>query len=259
MYISKNPFEVERLRAKLADEVNYSELAKTYSSGYSEIKDQNTSRLWDSLNKDNHTLMEEKNPMLRERLKSVANMINGDNINILNIGFGSGNLEKIYFSTKKNFSWNGIDISRESVIRALKKYPKGKFEIGNITNIKNKDNQFDYVIVLEVLEHIRPRFTLKALGEILRVLKPEGKLIFSVPLNEKLEEMISKGENPNAHVRVYTRSLIKAELSIAGFKILKEKILFAFNKYYKIKTFLSKYVIQGIRHPNNIIILAQKN
>jgi len=258
MYIPNNPFEVERLRAKLAKELNYSELAKTYSSRYQEIKDQNTPRLWDLLNKNNCTLMEENNAMLRDRLKSVAKMINGDNLNILNIGFGSGNLEKIYFAKKKNFNWRAIDISQHSVKRALKKYPKGKFEIGDITNIKNKDNQFDYVAALEVLEHIRPFFTFKALGEINRVLKKEGKLIISVPLNEGLEVMISKGKNPNAHVRIYTPSLIKAELSIAGFKILKEQMLFAFSKFYKIKTFISKYLIHGIRHPNNIIILAQK-
>lgn len=258
MYIPNNPFEVENLRAKLADGLKFSELLMTYSLNYPEIEDRNSSKLWDLLNKDNCTLIEEKNPMLKHRLKSVVNLINGYNLKILNIGFGSGNLEKIYFAMKKKFKWHGIDISRESVKRASKKYPKGKFEVGNITNIKIKDNQFDYVIALEVLEHIRPAFTFNALKEINRVLKPDGKVIVSVPLNEGLEEMVAKGENPNVHVRIYTPSLIKTELSIAGFKILKERILFAFSKFYKIKTFLSKYVIKGIRHPNNIIILAQK-
>lgn len=258
MRVSKNPFEVERSRAKLAKKLKFSELLRTYSSGYSEIRDKNTSELWDLLNRANCTLAEDKNPMLKDRLRLTANMINGDNLKILNIGFGSGNLEKIYFARKKNFNWCGIDISRESVKKALKKYPNGKFEVGNIKDINSKNSSFDYVVALEVLEHIRPVYTFKALGEINRVLKPEGKIIISVPLNEGLEVMISKGDNPNAHVRIYTPSLIKAELSIAGFKILKEQVLFAFSKFYKIKTFISKYLIRGIRHPNNIIILAQK-
>lgn len=254
-----DPFEIERIRKKLADESNFLKLRRMYSQNYPEIKDQNTNRLWNLLNKDNMTLREDKNPMLRDRLKSVVGMIKGDNVKILNIGFGSGNLEKNYFSRKKDFEWYGIDISRESVKRVFKKYPKGKFEIGNITNIKSKDNQFDFVIALEVLEHVRPVFTFEALKEIKRVLKPEGKAIVSVPLNEGLEEMISRGENPNAHVRVYTLSLIRAELYIAGFKIIKEKTLYAFSKFYNIKTAITKYIFPGIRKPNNIIIVTQKH
>lgn len=258
MHVYRNPFEIERLRSKLADELKFSELVKTYSPSYPEIEDQNTSKLWDLLNKNNSSLAEDVNPMLKDRLQSVVNMIMGDHLKILNIGFGSGNLEKIYFGIKKNFNWLGIDISRESVKQVIRKYQKGKFEIGSVTDIKTKNNQFDYVIALEVLEHIRPAFTFKALKEIKRVLKPDGKVIVSVPLNEGLEEMVSKGENPNAHVRVYTPGLIMAELCISGFKFLKEKKLFAFNKFYKIKTLISRYIFPIIRQPNDIIILAQK-
>jgi len=79
-----------------------------------------------------------------------------------------------------------------------------------------------------------------------------------VPLNEGLEAMISKGKNPNAHVRIYTPELIKAELEINGFKILKVKKLFAFHNLYKLKTFIAKYLLRKKSHYNNIIIFAQK-
>ena len=78
-----------------------------------------------------------------------------------------------------------------------------------------------------------------------------------MPLNEGLEEMIKQGKNPNAHVRIYTPDLIRAEIEIAGFKILKQKLLFAFNKYYLLKSFLVKF-LPGFRQPNGIIIIAQK-
>jgi len=253
-----NPFKVEHLRGLLASESKFSELFSTYSLRYPEIKDQNMPKFWDGLNINNDTLIEKNNPMLKERLKIVVNMIKEDNINILNVGFGSANLEKNFFSQKKTFNWYGIDISRFSVKSASKKYPRGNFEVGNANSIKSKDNYFNYVVGLEVLEHIRPSLTFKALGEMYRVLKRGGKLIISVPLNEQLEEMVSINKNPNAHVRVYSPSLIKAELKIAGFKILREKRLFAFHDFYKIKTFIAKYFLVWKFKPNNIIILAQK-
>src|SRR3989338_7310463 len=106
--------------------------------------------------------MEENNAMLRDRLKSVAKMINGDNLNILNIGFGSGNLEKIYFAKKKNFNWRAIDISQHSVKRALKKYPKEKLEKGNIKNIKNKENKL-MIFVLSPIANFPFGYFFKAL------------------------------------------------------------------------------------------------
>lgn len=204
------------------------------------------------------TLREDKNPMLKDRLRTVVKMIEGDNLSILNVGFGSANLENIFFSQKKTFNWYGIDISRFSVKNASKKYPQGNFEVGNINSIKSKDNYFNYVVGLEILEHIKPSFTFKALGEMHRVLKRGGKLIISVPLNEKLEEMVSRNKNPNAHVRVYSPSLVKAELKISGFKILRDKRLFAFHNYYTIKTFIAKHLLPWKFKPNNIIVLAQK-
>jgi len=253
-----NPFEVERLRGMLASESKFSELSRTYSSYYPEIKDKNLPKLWDILNKESEILTEKDNPMLNERLKIVADIIKGDNLIILNVGFGSANLEKIFFNQKKNFEWYGIDISRLSVINASKKYPQGSFNVGNVNSINFKDNYFNYVIGLEILEHIKPSGTFKALAEIYRVLKVGGKLIISVPLNEGLEEMISRGQNPNAHVRIYTSCLIKAELKIAGFKILQEKKFFAFHNLYKIKTFFAKFLLSWKFKPNDIIIVAQK-
>ncbi len=252
-----DPFKVEKIRAELAAQLRFSELFKTYSESYPEIKDFNTSKLWDKLNFQK-LISRENNPMMRDRVDTVASLIKGNNIKVLNIGFGSAILEQIIFENLGNFKWYGIDISPRSVRDACKKYSQGIFKIGIITNIKHKPSYFDYVVILEVLEHIRPSQTFKALKEIYRVLKRGGKAIVSVPLNEKLKEMVAKGENPNAHVRTYTHNLIKAELRIAGFKILKEKTLFAFNKNYKIKTIIAKYIFHGIREPNNIIVLAQK-
>lgn len=253
------PFKIEQIRAELASSKNFKELLKTYSKPYPEIKDLNTPKLWDGLNVPKDTVRT-NNPMESNRLKIVAGLIKGLDLSVFNIGFGSASLEKEYF--KKNGSliskWHGIDISPASVKKAKKEFPHGVFKLGNISRLNYPDNTFDYAVSLEVLEHIPPSKILECLKEIYRVIKPGKYFIASVPLNEGLEEMIARGENPNAHVRIYTPELIRAELEITGFTILKEKKLYAFNDFYTIKSLIANHIFKKKFHYNNIILLAQK-
>lgn len=52
--------------------------------------------------------------------------------------------------------------------------------IVDITDIQFRDNTFDYIVCNHVLEHIPDEQ--KAVSEVLRVLKPDGKWIFSFPI-----------------------------------------------------------------------------
>jgi 2-polyprenyl-3-methyl-5-hydroxy-6-metoxy-1,4-benzoquinol methylase len=254
-----DPFNLEKQRIYFSRKKDYKKLSKLYSPSSPEIEDINTSKLWDQLNLvDRKKIIE--NPMELERLNYVVKLIRRNNFALLNIGFGSANLEEKFFSQKKldGIRWYGIDISEKSVKSAKNRFLKCRFETGNILDIKEKDNKFDYVVSLEVLEHIKPSKVFRALAEIFRVLKSNGYFIASVPLNEGLEQMIKRGENPNAHVRIYTPDLIKAELEMAGFTIISQKTIFAFHKYHKIKTFIANHFLFKKFLPNNIIVVAQK-
>lgn len=259
MMRQKNPFEIEKVRASLANQNKLQELITTYSQKYPEIPDHNTAKKWDYLNIEARDLLG-KNPMESDRIKIIADLIKGQNISVINIGFGSASLEK-YLVSKKSFQkykWKGIDISPESVASAKKSVPAGTFSIGNILDIKAKDNTYDYAISMEVLEHIPPSSIFQALLEIHRIIKPGGFFICSVPLNEGLEEMVARGENPNAHVRMYTPKLIKTELEIANFIVSKDIELYAFHQHYRIKSLIAKNIFKQKYAPNNIIILSQK-
>lgn len=245
-----SPFQLEHRRATLARAGNLESLIKTYDIKYPEILDLNTSNLWDKLNAVGIT--KKINPMAWDRVNTVVSLINNKS-KMLDIGFGSYIVENLITQQKKNVKIYGVDISKESVIRAKKKFPHGEFQVGTILKLPYKDKTFDLVLALEVMEHIQPHNTFKALTEVYRVLKKNGHFIVSVPLNENLEEMISEGKNPNAHVRIYTPELIKAELTIAGFKILREKYLYAFHSFYRLKSLLCS-MIPNLRNPNNIIV-----
>jgi ubiquinone/menaquinone biosynthesis C-methylase UbiE len=196
-------------------------------------------------------------------MNNWLNSLKGDKLKIVNIGFGTGNLEREYFQSQSQAkgNWYGIDISPAAVKMVQKEFPNGKFEVGNILEMKFPNNHFDYAIALEVLQLIVPRNTFQALGEVKRVVKPGGYFIVSVPVNEDLEGMIARGENYHAHVREYTPKLIEAELQIAGFTIKDDGRLYGYSKlgrYVKFEDVLAKDAVFKKYKPNNVLIFAQK-
>jgi ubiquinone/menaquinone biosynthesis C-methylase UbiE len=98
----------------------------------------------------------------------------------LDIACGSGYGSKIICNAGAK-EVIGIDISHESIHFALNHYSdiKLKFLVGNINEIKFSDNYFDSIICFETIEHLA--FQEPALGELKRVLKPDGILIISSP------------------------------------------------------------------------------
>ncbi len=215
--------------------------------------------MWDRLNTvTSHTFR--SNPMAYHRIRIAVDYLdeNRENLTVLDIGFGPADFERSVnnkFGERINIV--GVDISKDSVHNARDQYPQWKFTQGSIERYKIDTGNFDYVVALEVLEHVSPRCTLEVLKKIYKTLKDDGGLIISVPLNEGLEEMVKSGLNPNAHVRVYTEELIKAELEMVGFRIMKRKLLYAFHKNYWIKSIITRLLNLG-KKPNNVILLAWK-
>ncbi len=117
-----------------------------------------------------------------------------------------------------------------------------------------KSGSFDQVLLLEVLEHIKPSETFSVLQEVYRVLKTGGKFIISVPINEHLEDMLPI--NPNSHMRMYSEALIKYELIMCKFKVNKILSTSAFKNMFMLKSLINKYLY--IKEKNNIILICQK-
>lgn len=251
----KKAFDIEYKRTDLAKKGKYEKLEKEYKFENWGIKDLNTPTLWDRLNSE--SIGFGSDPMTFDRLETVLSFLKNKKSRVLDIGFGSARLEKMA-SLRSQLEMYGIDVSPHSVKLAKKILPEYKFTVGSIQKLNYRDYFFGYVVALDVLEHIKPNKIFDSLKEIHRVLKRRGKFIVSVPLNEGLEELLLNGKNPNAHLRIYSEELIKAELAISGFKILWSKNLYAFRNFYNFKTFIVKILLPFMRQPNNIIILAEK-
>ncbi len=241
-----NPFEVERLRQSLAGKKDYISLKKHYSKSLPEIEDINDTKFWDTYYQDNILIPD---PMTRERVKLAVKYMPKGKLKVLDIGAGSGILESMIHGD--SLELYGTDISNVSVERLKEKF-QGKFLEASIYELKFPDNYFDVIFVLEVLEHIPPSKVLGVLENINRILKKDGNLIVSVPMNEGLEKMET---NPSGHLRTYNEDLIKAELELCGFKILNEQTLYAFSKLHLVKTLIARLLK---KEGNNIILKAVK-
>src|SRR6202166_1480667 len=91
-------------------------------------------------------------------------------------GYGSGMLATSAASV------TGIDIDESVVRHATEKYGSRNLQFisGSITAIPiQEDHSFDVIVCFEAIEHIEDQE--KLLGEVKRLLKPEGLFIVSTP------------------------------------------------------------------------------
>ena len=87
----------------------------------------------------------------------------------------------------------GVDFSEAMLVTAREKYPGHLFEQGDAENLKYEDNSFDAVVcAFGVLHFAYPK---KALGEFFRVLKPGGRMVYSVWTSLELNPFFSMALN----------------------------------------------------------------
>lgn len=99
--------------------------------------------------------------------------------NFLEVGCGNGAVSK-YVARKYLLNVTGVDIDTEQIQLAQENIgdiPNVHFLEVDATNLPFQDNDFDIVLSFGVMHHISN--WLDALGEIRRVLKPQGYFIYA--------------------------------------------------------------------------------
>jgi ubiquinone/menaquinone biosynthesis C-methylase UbiE len=79
----------------------------------------------------------------------------------------------------------GVDVS-SSMINLAQKNNKFENKCNYIINKKDdlkifSDNSFDFILSLLTLQHMDPEYSKKYIGEFIRVLKPQGVILFNIP------------------------------------------------------------------------------
>lgn len=134
---------------------------------------------------------------------------------IIDIGSGSGVILEELLNTNDYFcmdiAFNRIQL--HSYYAKTKGYPNLSIQ-GDACTLPVKDNSFDIVFCIETLEHIKN--DKNALKELNRILKPAGKLLLTVPYDEKLTK---ESFERIGHVNTYNEKDIKDLTIESGFTI----------------------------------------
>ncbi|MHA7646448.1 class I SAM-dependent methyltransferase [Nitrosopumilus sp. S4] len=135
---------------------------------------------------------------------AVENANLTENMKILDVGSGVS-LFPVYLASKGHdvISIDPDKILMERIAPKLAKYSgiNLSYRVGDILNLEFEDNYFDRVFCISVIEHLeeeihngkyinnhKKNFDVKAIAELLRVLKPGGLLILTFDWNEDLDE-----------------------------------------------------------------------
>ncbi|MBU4175419.1 MAG: class I SAM-dependent methyltransferase [Actinobacteria bacterium] len=114
--------------------------------------------------------------------RMVANIEHGDVKSILDLGCGTGNIINAVLKRFPEASVTGIDPSegmRETTAVRFADNPRVRVSDGNALSIPLGSGEFDYVLSNLVLHHLLPEERGACAGEIARVLKPGGRLVYA--------------------------------------------------------------------------------
>jgi len=170
----------------------------------------------------------------QSRIKKTVTYIAGEKNNVLDVGCGIGYFSR--FLEGRYNTYTGTDIIQENIDIAKKLFKKKsvEFTTENIFSEKNeriKKNYYDYVIALELIEHVEnPGTVIQKLKEFI---KPKGHLIISTPnaisitnilWNFKHRNTIIKQYDFNGtqtdHLMTWDRQTLQSLLVKQGFEII---------------------------------------
>jgi len=107
----------------------------------------------------------------------------GRSLTLLDIGCAFGDFtQKVWHLNPAN-KVHGIDISENAIGVVVRKYPQMEFSIGALPVLNFPDHTFDVVLCLEVLYYLDHSIWQEALASIRRVLKPQGFVLISGPID----------------------------------------------------------------------------
>ena len=173
--------------------------------------------IWDYYQTEGLAHFAANSPRLDYLFREVKSLVKKSDISILNIGPGNGYFESL--CSTNNYSVVALDPSEKAIESLKKRNIEGV--TASIAAIPFPAERFDFVVASEVLEHIPDPDLGLGIQEILRVLKPQGWFLGTVPYRENLSDnqVVCPNCSEHFHRWGHVRSFELQELNVALAKI----------------------------------------
>ncbi len=158
---------------------------------------------------------------------------------IADIGCGPG----VFISKlPKNKLTYAVDVSEQTVKFATELNKKLGKNVKGTAALAEKlpfaDNLFDYVFMIEVIEHMPPELEAKALSEVKRVLKPGGQFVMTTPnyrsawpIIEYFWSRMNPVDYMEQHINRKNPYSVRKSLAASGFKIETVRTFFVVSPF----------------------------
>jgi len=164
----------------------------------------------------------------------VAGLVKESGMNILDIGCASGVIRRILRRGNRiaNFNYVGLDINKNMLKKIALDSGKHPAALLCVDLSKNwnylQNNKFDFVIAMEIIEHLRFEQGLKFLKRCRMKMKDSGVLVFSTPqygfkkLSERTKNKLKFNDGKDYyvhHLHEYTREELEVLFEEVGLEI----------------------------------------
>lgn len=160
----------------------------------------------------------------------------------------------------------GMDLSRKRLLHAASNYPECKFLQGSIYKLPFKENSFEIVTAIEIIEHLKD--PLASVKELTRVSKEY--VLIQVPYNEIIQEETCphclKPMYPRGHIQSFDEKRLLSLCEECGLKIVKMDVFFhAFD--HRLIRWMPRFILKRVKmlvfrelmkHGGHIGILCKK-
>lgn len=180
----------------------------------------NQEKIWAYFQNEGVASFEAALPRYRYLLKGLRKNTRAP-AKVLNIGVGSGKLEDLLMEA--GYSVATLDPDANAISKLVSIGIDA--HTGVAEHLPFQDGSFDAVIASEVLEHLEADNCHQAISEILRVLKPGGYLIGTVPYQEHLADNLTicphcgEGFHRWGHRQTFDKTQLAA-LFVDGFELV---------------------------------------
>ncbi len=198
------------------------------------ITQKSQQKIWDAIAPRWNDFRQRPLPEIASMLKKFAEEWKPGRI----LDIGCGNCRNLILFEYNDFDCYGIDFSEEMLKCAMEYGKKHELKIkikqAFATELPFPNSSFDYVLSISMLHHLNESERVKAIREIRRVLKPNGKAIIAVW--NKLQPRFffkkkdvtvpwhTKKEVYQRYYHLFTSWELKKLLKKQGFKILQKNI-----------------------------------